>query len=240
MPGKPPRIPTWESPHPRRITCSRPRHRYPISSAPSTSDGSRRFGVTHEVWGSADSVGRGGAARPNTRPGLDRVMDSYPISRQGGLGPWKLVRISDAFPAAWISPEAREAPNWKALFVVLSFEDARPSLLRARRSPCFLVRVAGTRGNRARLGREDGDRRAQRPVYPGRAADFLPRLGFPGQRRSPSTGTQSQRRTAGGSLGRNRNQSHQLPVPSHRSNASDCHSQSLRLRPQSSSLSCPA
>jgi hypothetical protein len=85
----------------------------------------RRFGVTHEILGAADSVIGAVLLDQIPDPALDRLMGSYAISRRGGLGPWKLAQLPDAFPPAWVAREVHEAPDWKVLFVVLSFDEAR-------------------------------------------------------------------------------------------------------------------
>ena len=114
MRGKRPRIPTWESHRRRRTTCSRPPRRHPVTTSPVDTRWQRRFGVTHGVWGSADSVcGADVLADRIPDPALDQVMDSYPISRRSGLGPWKLVQLPMHFPPAWVAREVREAPSWR-------------------------------------------------------------------------------------------------------------------------------
>jgi hypothetical protein len=85
----------------------------------------RRFGVTHGVWGSKDAVRGTSVLAVLPDPALDRVMATVSISRESGLGPWKLVRIQDTFPAAWVASRVSVAPVWPALFAVLSFTDAR-------------------------------------------------------------------------------------------------------------------
>ena len=85
----------------------------------------RRFGVTHGVWGSADPVIGTVLLDRIPDPVLDRLMASSPHSSRGGLGPWKLVRVPDVFPTAWIAREVHEAPNWAFLFLKLSLDDAR-------------------------------------------------------------------------------------------------------------------
>jgi hypothetical protein len=84
----------------------------------------RRFGVTHGVWGSADSTFGTNVIERIDDPVLDRVMATLPKSMRGGLGPWALVQVMGAFPPAWISREVHEAPNWRALYVRLSTNDA--------------------------------------------------------------------------------------------------------------------
>lgn len=84
-----------------------------------------RFGMTHAVWGSADSVVGTLLLDRRPDPVLDRLVASDPFSRHGGLGPWKLVRVPDVFPPAWIARGVHEPTDWKALFLKLSLDDAR-------------------------------------------------------------------------------------------------------------------
>jgi hypothetical protein len=84
----------------------------------------RRFGVTHGVWGSADSTFGTNVIERIDDPVLDRVMATLPKSLRGGLGPWALVQVPRPFPPAWIAREVHEAPNWKVLFSWLSTNDA--------------------------------------------------------------------------------------------------------------------
>jgi hypothetical protein len=84
----------------------------------------RRLGVTHGIWGAADSVfGTDVVARIDD-PVLDRLMATVPVSRRSGLSPWTLVRVLGTFPPAWIAREVHEAPNWQGIFLVLSENDA--------------------------------------------------------------------------------------------------------------------
>ncbi len=83
----------------------------------------RRFGVTHGVWGSADPVIGTTVLERINDPLLDRIMATIPKSRQGGLGPWALVKVPDAFPSAWIAHELHEVREWGNLFSVLSSND---------------------------------------------------------------------------------------------------------------------
>jgi hypothetical protein len=85
----------------------------------------RRFGVTHGVWGSKDSVLGTDLLEQLADPALDQAMANVPKTRQSGLGPWKLVRNRDAFPSAWVAYKVSEAPGWGALFATLSITDAR-------------------------------------------------------------------------------------------------------------------
>ena len=157
-------------------------------------------------------------------PVLDRFMDTIRFPAERGLAPWTLVRVPDAFPPAWIAREAREAPSWQAMFVVLSFENARrPSLVRAWRSPSLLSRVTARSANvkswdgNTAIVEHDGPciLILRRAFYPGWVCqvDGGPR----------STGTESQRWTAGRSLGRRRDQSHRLSATAPPVYASDCH-----------------
>jgi len=85
----------------------------------------RRFGVTHGVWGSSDSVWGTEILARIADPALDRVIASFPNFRRSGLGPWKLVRVPNAFPPAWVARQVREAPTWGLLFLTLSHDDAQ-------------------------------------------------------------------------------------------------------------------
>ena len=84
----------------------------------------RRFGVTYAVWGSKDSVWGTEILDKIADPALDRVIAGVAMYRGSGLGPWKLVRVPDAFPPAWVACNVREAPNWGVLFLMLSQNDA--------------------------------------------------------------------------------------------------------------------
>ena len=55
---------------------------------------------------------------------LIALSQVLPMYRSSGLGPWKLVRVPDAFPPAWVARQVREAPNWGLLFLMLSQNDA--------------------------------------------------------------------------------------------------------------------
>ena len=83
----------------------------------------RRFGVTHEIWGSADPVLGTTVLERINDPLLDQIMATIPKSRQGGLGPWTLVKLPDAFPSAWIAHELHEVREWGKLFSFLSSND---------------------------------------------------------------------------------------------------------------------
>ena len=88
-------------------------------------------------------------------------MAGFPNARRSGLGPWKLVRIPNAFPPAWVARQVREAPTWGILFLILSRDDAQDEawFLAEDHTPAF----AGPRrsgGQRRKLERSDGDRRA--------------------------------------------------------------------------------
>src|SRR5262249_49171996 len=85
----------------------------------------RRFGVTHGVWGSADSVRGTQVMAQLPDPALDDVMANVPSTRGSGLGPWKLVRNPDVFPSAWVARRVNVAPAWGFLFSKLSFADER-------------------------------------------------------------------------------------------------------------------
>ena len=85
----------------------------------------RRFGVTHGVWGSKDSVLGTEVLAELDDPALDQALASVPYSQQSGLGPWKLVRNRDAFPPAWVARNVNEAKNWGAIFVALSRSEER-------------------------------------------------------------------------------------------------------------------
>jgi hypothetical protein len=80
----------------------------------------RRFGVSHGVWGANDDIGGSEVIATIDDPFLDQVMSSVPLLRRNGLGPWKFVRNSGAFPAAWVARSAREAPGWGYLYSELS------------------------------------------------------------------------------------------------------------------------
>jgi hypothetical protein len=84
----------------------------------------RRFGVTHGVWGSADSTFGTNVIERIDDPVLDRLMATLPPSLRGGLGPWALVKVPGAFPPAWIAREVHEAASWKELFARLAANDA--------------------------------------------------------------------------------------------------------------------
>jgi hypothetical protein len=86
----------------------------------------RRLGVTHGVWGSADSTVGTNLLERIDDPLLDQIMATIPISRRGGLGPWSLVKVPGAFPPAWIAQEVHETQDWKHAFYFLSMND-RPN-----------------------------------------------------------------------------------------------------------------
>jgi hypothetical protein len=85
----------------------------------------RRFGVAYGVWGSQDDVRGTELLAEIADPALDRVMSGVFEWKRGGLGPWKLVRMRDPFPSAWIAPRIREARSWGQLYSELSGKDAR-------------------------------------------------------------------------------------------------------------------
>jgi len=86
----------------------------------------RRFGVTHGVWGARDSVFGTSVLERIDDPLLDRLMATLPPSRRGGLGPWTLVQVLGAYPAAWTAREVREAKiKMKVAFLRLSENEAR-------------------------------------------------------------------------------------------------------------------
>jgi hypothetical protein len=85
----------------------------------------RRFGVTHGVWGSADSVRGTEIVAELPDPAIDQALANAVNTRKSGLGPWKLVRIPNAFPPARVVRHVSVAPAWGLLFSVLSFNDAR-------------------------------------------------------------------------------------------------------------------
>jgi hypothetical protein len=58
-------------------------------------------------------------------PVLDLMLGCNPASRASGLGPWKLVRVVDAFPSAWVARHVRRAHSWGNLYTELSRSDAR-------------------------------------------------------------------------------------------------------------------
>jgi len=84
----------------------------------------RRLGATYGVWGSGDDVRGTEVLAEIADPALDRVMRGVSILKSGGLGPWKLVRIPNSFPSAWIARRIREAPTWGRLYTELSCADA--------------------------------------------------------------------------------------------------------------------
>jgi hypothetical protein len=84
----------------------------------------RRLGVTHGVWGSADFVFGTDVIARIPDPVLDLLMATVPASRESGLSPWTLVRVPGTFPPAWTAREIRRAPEWRAIFYVLSENDA--------------------------------------------------------------------------------------------------------------------
>jgi hypothetical protein len=86
----------------------------------------RRLGVTHEVWGSADSVYGTKVIARIVDPLLDQLMTTIPTSRRGGLGPWTIVQTSGPFPPAWIAQDIHTARDWKDVFYFLSGND-RPN-----------------------------------------------------------------------------------------------------------------
>lgn len=83
----------------------------------------RRFGVTHGVWGSLDPVWGTEILTKIVDPALDRVLANISVFSRGGLGPWKLVRVPDPFPHAWVARQTRQASDWSSLFLALSFDD---------------------------------------------------------------------------------------------------------------------
>jgi hypothetical protein len=56
-------------------------------------------------------------------PLLDQIMATIPKSRQGGLGPWTLVKLPEAFPSAWIAHELHEVREWEKMYSFLSLND---------------------------------------------------------------------------------------------------------------------
>jgi hypothetical protein len=84
----------------------------------------RRFGVGYGVWGSSDSAQGTRILARIDDPVLDRALASFPTARRSGLSPWKLVRVPDPFPPAWVARYVREAPTWGILFLFLSYNDA--------------------------------------------------------------------------------------------------------------------
>jgi hypothetical protein len=84
----------------------------------------RRFGVTHGVWGSRDSVDGTEIIARISDPVLDQVVASFPSLRRSGLGPWKLVRVPNPFPPAWVAHQVREVRVWGLLFMSLANRDA--------------------------------------------------------------------------------------------------------------------
>ena len=80
----------------------------------------RRFGVTHGVWSERDQIVGSVVIASIVDPILDEVMSNVPSLRQGGrLGPWKIVREVDPFPAIWLSSQVHEAPTWDKLYTKL-------------------------------------------------------------------------------------------------------------------------
>jgi len=84
----------------------------------------RRFGVAYGVWGVHDDIRGTELIAEIVDPALDQVMASLIGLRQVGLGPWKLVRNTGAFPEAWVARRIRTAPSWPQLFTALSLSDA--------------------------------------------------------------------------------------------------------------------
>ena len=78
----------------------------------------RRFGVTHGVWGADDNVHGTEIEVEITDPDVDQLMASVPAFHS--RGPWKIVRNSNVFPAAWVAHEVRQAPNWPVLYSALT------------------------------------------------------------------------------------------------------------------------
>ncbi len=85
----------------------------------------RRFGVTHGVWGSRDPLGGLAVEAVLDDPALDQILASVPSKLKSGLSPWRITRIPDAFPNAWVAPKVRLASSWGELYTVLSRTDAR-------------------------------------------------------------------------------------------------------------------
>jgi hypothetical protein len=84
----------------------------------------RRLGVTYGVWGSHDDVRGTEIIAETADPAIDRLLE-YNASSQGrGVGPWKLVRVPDPFPSAWIATHVQEARNWGQLYAELARADA--------------------------------------------------------------------------------------------------------------------
>jgi hypothetical protein len=79
-----------------------------------------RFGVTHGVWATGDDVRGTQVIAEVPDPALDQLMSGFAHLRQSGLGPWKLVRIRNAFPPAWVSRRVREVENWGQLYTALT------------------------------------------------------------------------------------------------------------------------
>jgi hypothetical protein len=84
----------------------------------------RRFGITYGVWGSRDDVRGTEVLAEVADPVIDQLAGSNSLSRSGGLGPWKLVRIPNPFPAAWIACRIRKVADWGQLYTELSRVDA--------------------------------------------------------------------------------------------------------------------
>jgi hypothetical protein len=85
----------------------------------------RRFGVTHGVWGTGDDIRGTEILAEIPDPVLDRIMGCIPILRTGGLGPWKLVRVPNPFPSAWIARRIHNASGWGQLYAELSRTEAQ-------------------------------------------------------------------------------------------------------------------
>jgi hypothetical protein len=83
----------------------------------------RRFGVSHGVWGSNDDVTGIQVIAEIADPVLDRILVGTSTPRRGGLGPWKLVRMPDPFPPAWIARGIYKANDWPQLDQELSKAD---------------------------------------------------------------------------------------------------------------------
>jgi hypothetical protein len=96
----------------------------PAHNTPAERRWQRRFGVTYGVWGSADNVEGTEIMAEIADPVLDELMMGSSSSHRGGLGPWKLVKEMNPFPAAWISRRIRTTPKWGVLYTELSVADA--------------------------------------------------------------------------------------------------------------------
>ena len=149
--GERPRIPTWASRRRRPTTCSSRRYRRrgkipnPSAAGSAASASRTACGVPVTTFGETEVLAE------IADPALDEVMSSVPNLRAGGLGPWKLVRNRDAFPAAWVARRVREAANWGRLYSELSLADCPGRCLVPRRGPP--ARVAGTERQFGRASR---------------------------------------------------------------------------------------